>query len=108
MENGKKALKALGESGWPETIRGQKKQMSVYDLLALLNHHSAAFETILASLSKKGFIPKKDFALYRSMVEEVLALSSQMVLEALDEKGLRVAAKVSRRRIELERSLSNS
>jgi hypothetical protein len=96
MQKWRKAVTRLGDSRKLESDHGMTPQAEAYERLALLNQHSSALTTILVSLGNNGLIPKKDSAFYRSMVEEVRALSSQWVLEALDEREVRTAAKASK------------
>jgi hypothetical protein len=85
-----------------------KSGLVTYERLMLLNQHCAATVAILGALQDDGAMSRKDALFYSLMVEEVRALSSQCVLEFMDEIEIRLSAKASERRIRLEKALSNA
>jgi hypothetical protein len=76
-----------------------------YERLMLLNQHCAATVAILNALQADGAISAKDASYHSLMIEEARALSSQCVLEGMDELEVQLSSAVSKRRLRLEKAL---
>jgi hypothetical protein len=81
------------------------RHLERYKLLMLLNRHSVAVVEILNFFTYDGAISDRESNYFRLMIEEVRALSSQCILEALDGREVETSAKASKRRLELEKRL---
>ena len=77
----------------------------IYERLFQLNQHCSAVMATLNALLANGAVNKQDAEYYGLMVEEVRASASQCVVEQLDEREVRFAARASKSRLKLEKKL---
>jgi len=87
----------------PESVDGEEH--TPYGQLLLLNHHCLAVVRILKELGRQGTLATRESAYYQAMMEEVRALASQSISEKMSTYEIANAARASRKRARIEKTL---
>lgn len=87
----------------PGSVDGEEH--TPYGQLLLLNHYCLAVVRILKELGRQDTLAARDSAYYQTMMEEVRALVSQNVSEKMNTCEIANAARASRKRARIEKTL---